>query len=463
MGRQFGRYETLRPIAKGGMATVYLARVVGEGGFEREVALKLMHPHLAEDPEFVGMFLDEARLAARIRHANVVSVLEVGRESGELFLVMELVDGHALQAIMRHLARLRRSMPLPHITRIVVDLLEGLHAAHELRGPDGQSLQLVHRDVSPHNVLVGLDGVARITDFGVARAQSRLSSTRGATLKGKLSYLSPEQIRGEVDRRSDVFAAGIVAWELLTQKRLFRGENEGQTIAQVLAGARRSPRDVNPDVPEAVSEIVMRALAQDPAARFQTAGEFADALSSATQASSPRGLAEYLSGLDVPTPKVEASVGDGHSSQSQATSGPFPPLTGNTGTEARPLVSSMGPNAPRRRWAWLLVAVVPVLAAVAFFVTRRAPDATPAATPRASATIAAPTPSAHVPTTPEPAPSASAMGSAAPEPPATAEASATAEPSAAPPTTTTAPARPASPRGDRPAKPSATSYRPEEL
>jgi serine/threonine-protein kinase len=179
---RYGRYETLQPIASGGMATVYLGRAIGSSGFERRVAIKVMHPHVSTDPEFITMFLDEARLAARIHHPNVVSTLDFQRLEEATFLVMEFIDGASLRDILRALRRRRQRMPIGTAVRIMIDALSGLHAAHELRGDDGEALQVVHRDVSPHNILVGADGITRITDFGVARAAARLTSTRGSQL-----------------------------------------------------------------------------------------------------------------------------------------------------------------------------------------------------------------------------------------------------------------------------------------
>ncbi|MGK4002574.1 protein kinase [Sorangium sp. So ce1036] len=275
-----GRYETVRAIASGGMATVYLGRAVGAGGFERLVALKMMHPHLAEEPEFVAMFLDEARLAARVRHPNVVATFDLVEDP--LFLVMEYVEGPSLHHLLRTCARARRPVPLGIALRVFLDMLAGLHAAHELTGPGGEPLHLVHRDVSPQNVIVGVDGVTRITDFGVARAESRLVSTRGNALKGKLAYMAPEQIRAEqADRRSDVYSAGVVLWEMLTEQRLFKADNEGALIAQILEGAPAGPRAVMPSVPVALDRICLRALRADRDERFPTADAFADALEEA--------------------------------------------------------------------------------------------------------------------------------------------------------------------------------------
>ncbi|WP_155798916.1 serine/threonine-protein kinase, partial [Sorangium cellulosum] len=294
-----GRYESLRAIASGGMATVYLGRAIGAGGFERLVALKMMHPHIAAEPEFVAMFLDEARLAARVRHPNVVATFDLVEDP--LFLVMEYIEGPSLHLLLRTCARAKRPLPLGIALRIFLDVLAGLHAAHELTGSEGEPLHLVHRDVSPQNVLVGIDGVSRITDFGVARAETRLMSTRGNALKGKLAYMAPEQIRAQqIDRRSDVYSAGVVLWEMLTEERLFKADNDGALIAQILQGPPTGPRGVMPSVPSAIDQICLRALNTDPNARFPTAAAFSEALEEA---------AAQTPGLAVSSPRaVEALI-----------------------------------------------------------------------------------------------------------------------------------------------------------
>ncbi|WP_437314699.1 protein kinase domain-containing protein [Sorangium sp. So ce385] len=289
----------MRAIASGGMATVYLGRAIGAGGFERLVALKMMHPHIAAEPEFVAMFLDEARLAARVRHPNVVATFDLVEDP--LFLVMEYIEGPSLHLLLRTCARAKRRVPIGIVLRIFLDVLAGLHAAHELTGSEGEPLHLVHRDVSPQNVIVGIDGVSRITDFGVARAETRLMSTQGNALKGKLSYMAPEQIQGEqVDRRSDVYSAGVVLWEMLTEERLFKADNDGALIAQILKGPPAGPRAVVPSVPAALDTICMRALRADPDDRFPTAAAFAEALEEA---------AAQTPGLAVSSPRaVEALI-----------------------------------------------------------------------------------------------------------------------------------------------------------
>ena len=280
-----GRYELLGEIAAGGMAKVYLGRVVGEGGFEREVAVKVMHEHLAGDPEFVGMFLDEARLAARIRHPNVVPTVDVQKTEQAMFLVMDFIEGLSLAGLLKQLKKRGEMLPLDIAVRVLMDTLQGLHAAHELTDRDGKTLNLVHRDVSPANVLVGTDGVSRITDFGVARAEARLTSTRGGQVKGKLQYMPPEQIiADEVDRRADVYSTGVVLWEVLSGKRLFDAQHEGALLQQVLNGATVSPGQLNPGVPPAIDEICMRALSVDANGRFASAAVMAEELEEAARA-----------------------------------------------------------------------------------------------------------------------------------------------------------------------------------
>lgn len=277
------------------MATVYLGRVLGAGGFQRLVAVKKMHPHIASDPEFVVMFLDEARLAAGIRHPNVVATLDIEQGSDGLFLVMEYVEGHSahvLEKVMRHFGQ---RMPTPVLLRIVLDALAGLHAAHGLRGADGRPIGLVHRDVSPQNILVGVDGVSRITDFGVARAEARISSTRGSQVKGKVPYMSPEQLRAEeLDSRSDVYAMGVVLWELLAGRRLFKAPSDGALVAMVLTGVTQPPSAVMADVPSELDAVCMQALSPAVDDRFSNAAEFADALERAAE----------LSGVSIATPRA---------------------------------------------------------------------------------------------------------------------------------------------------------------
>ncbi len=282
MAQKFGRYEATRIIARGGMATVYLGRAVADGGFERLVAIKVMHPHIAEQPEFEAMFLDEARLAASIRHPNVVATIDVSKAHDAMFLVMDYVDGPALNLILRRLTDNDQEVPVAITLRILIDTLNGLEAAHGLCDSSGRPLQLVHRDVSPQNILVGGDGIARLTDFGVARAEARLSLTTGGEIKGKLGYMPPEQSRGEtIDCRADVYAAGVVLWECLTHERMFAADSAGELIFKVLSGVQRSPQEVNPNVPYHVNRVCMSALSLSVEHRYQSAADFAEALEQA--------------------------------------------------------------------------------------------------------------------------------------------------------------------------------------
>ena len=303
-GRQvIDRYELVAEIASGGMATVFLARLSGVGGFQRLVAIKRLHPHLASDQEFVDMFLDEARLSAGIHHPNVVPILEVGASHRGYYLVMEYIEGDTLARLLARAATANERVPAPVVIRIVLDMLSGLHSAHELKDEMGQPTELVHRDVSPQNVLVGTDGVSRITDFGVARAATRLAGTRAGQLKGKIAYMAPEQALGrrDVDRRADVFASGIVLWEVLAGRRLFKAENEAATLSRVLSESIPELRSVAPDVDEAVAQVAMKALHRDRELRYATAAQFADALERAAndvgKLATPKEIAQYVTGV----------------------------------------------------------------------------------------------------------------------------------------------------------------------
>jgi eukaryotic-like serine/threonine-protein kinase len=275
--RVVGRYVVHAEIAAGGMATVHVGRLLGPVGFSRTVAIKRLHPHFAKDPEFVAMFLDEARLAARIRHPNVVPVLDVVAEGSELFLVMDYIEGESFSRLIANASRSGVVPPHRIAASIVAQMLHGLHAAHEARDERGEPLGIVHRDVSPQNVMVGTDGTARVLDFGVAKAIGRTSITREGELKGKLPYMAPEQIRrgGQVTRRTDVYAAGVVLWESLTAARLFYGDGEGEIFSAVSEGAKDPPSSVEPTIPRELDEITMRALSKDPSARYASARDMA--------------------------------------------------------------------------------------------------------------------------------------------------------------------------------------------
>ncbi len=278
-GRQLGRYEILTQLACGGMASVYVARAQGVAGFERLVAIKVLHPHLAYEEEFISMFLDEARLAARIRHMNVVPTLDISDSPGDgYFLVMEYVEGNHLGALLSRSAKRGARLPRPFVVRVILDALQGLDAAHRLLDEQGRPLKIVHRDVSPHNILVGTDGIARLSDFGVAKAEVRMASTGAGQFKGKLSYMAPEQASSnETDQRSDLFSAGIILWESLTGRRLFKAESNAATLNKLLNSAIEKPSEIWSDL-EQYDDVVMKALSRNPEDRYQSAEELSDAL-----------------------------------------------------------------------------------------------------------------------------------------------------------------------------------------
>ncbi len=307
---RIGRYDLVAELASGGMATVYLARLSGVGGFQRNVAIKVLHPHLAYDGEFVEMFLDEARLAAMIHHPNVVPIQEVEEGEHGYYLVMEYIEGDTFAALLSRAAAAGQPVPQAVVLRIGLDMLAGLHAAHELQDERGNLIGVVHRDVSPQNVLVGTDGITRLTDFGVARAASRLSATRAGQLKGKLAYMAPEQASGDenLDRRADVFSAAVVLWEALALRRLFKASNEAATLSRVMNEPIRSPADFNPAVPSAVAQVILYGLSRDVNGRYATAAQFAEALELAAQhtgiVATNREVAAYVA--QVVGPDVEA-------------------------------------------------------------------------------------------------------------------------------------------------------------
>ncbi|HEX8795997.1 MAG TPA: serine/threonine-protein kinase [Polyangiaceae bacterium] len=295
LGHVVGRYALFDEIGHGGMASVHLGRMLGPVGFARTVAIKRLHPQHAKDPDFAAMFLDEARLAARIRHPNVVQTLDIVTHGSELLLVLEYVQGESLLRLLRAVKRRGENIPVPYAVAIVTGVLQGLHAAHEARSDGGAPLGIVHRDVSPQNIMVGVDGVPRVLDFGIARAAGQVHTTREGQLKGKMGYMAPEQLRGEqVDRRTDVYAAGVVLWEALVGRRCFAGENEAEVFGKVLQGGAPRPSEIAPDVPVAIDDIVGRALSSSPGDRFATAREMARALEGAVPLVSQTSLGEWV-------------------------------------------------------------------------------------------------------------------------------------------------------------------------
>jgi tRNA A-37 threonylcarbamoyl transferase component Bud32 len=310
VGPYIGRYRLCFEIAAGGMAMVYLARAEGPESFEKVVALKCIHRHLAREREFVEMFLDEAKIVSRIHHANVCTLFDFGEADGAYFIAMEYLVGEPLSRVLKAVAKKRifRDSPrLPfYIARVIADVCEGLHAAHELVGPSGAPLEVVHRDVSPQNLFLTYDGIAKVMDFGIASAQERVHQTATGQLKGKFAYMAPEQLwRLGADRRADVWSLGVVLWEMLTFERLFRRPTEIDTMHAVTDAPIVAPSTHNPRVPKELDAIVLRALSRDRNARYPTARELGRDLTRFAGTGPPLGLAELSDWMHALFPDAE--------------------------------------------------------------------------------------------------------------------------------------------------------------
>ena len=283
-GDSLGRYELLAKVAQGGMAAVWAARLTGTRGFQRLVAIKTILPDLVHDPAFEQMFLDEAQLAARVQHPYVAQILDLGEQEGVLYLVMEWVEGESLSVLQKASLKLTgKPVPLPIAARIVMQAAAGLHAAHELREEDGELVELVHRDVSPQNILLSYKGSVKVVDFGIAKAMGRGGAeVLAGKIKGKVPYMSPEQAKGDaIDRRTDVFALGTVFYQLALGRHPFRGESDNETMNNILTRPVLRPRAIDPSFPEELEEVVMRAIAKDKNERFPTMAAFEAALGAA--------------------------------------------------------------------------------------------------------------------------------------------------------------------------------------
>ena len=296
---KLGRYEVIKHLASGGMAEVLLARAAGIEGFERYVVIKRIHVERARDPHVVKMFCDEARLAASMHHHNIVQVHDIGQEKGEYFFAMEYVHGEDLRRLLTTVNRAGGTIPTAHVLTIITAAASALHYAHDHKSSNGTPYNIVHRDVSPANILVGYDGEVKVVDFGIAKASFRSAETQSGTLKGKISYMAPEQCLGAaVDRRSDVFALGIVLFELFTVRRLFKGSSDFLTMSAIVAGNTPAPSTFRPDTPPELEAIIMKALAHKPEDRYQSANELRIALedyaSTAGIRISTTSLGEYL-------------------------------------------------------------------------------------------------------------------------------------------------------------------------
>lgn len=487
-GERVERYELLGELATGGMATVYLGRQRGPFGFSRTVAIKSMHPQLARDEGFRAMFLDEATLTAKIRHPNVVPTLDVVAAETKVLLVMEYVAGVSLSTLLRAVARRGTAIAPAVSVAIMCDVLHGLHAAHELTDDDGRPLHVVHRDVSPQNVHVGVDGLARVLDFGVAKAASRRYVTQSGEVKGKLAYMSSEQLCGEpVDRRTDIYAAGVVLWEALANRRLFDANNEGELVRKVLEGKFDPPSFLaDQELPPELDRVVLKALSQKASDRWTTADEMANALAAALTPA-PRAaitqlvrelagpelesrahrlrenrtpisrelepevkalaelLAEHVTVTSPSSPHAKQDAASSQSARSAATDATAS-ITSTSITSTSIVDASLRAPSGGRKWLSVLAIVVALgaLTSGAFFIgsrTAKPPgvgEGAPATTPSGS-----PAPPELAPSPPPPGPSAGAAASISGIPPEA--------PSAAPHASTTS-----TPRQRTPKRPAAT-------
>jgi eukaryotic-like serine/threonine-protein kinase len=308
------KYTLLRRLGAGGMAEVFLAKQDGQGGFEKLVVVKRILPGLVENPEFLKMFLDEARLAADLRHPNIVNIYDVSQDRGTHFILMEFLHGQDVRRLQRKNAQWGEMIPVGQACQIVLDAAAGLHYAHKKSDFDGRPLSIVHRDVSPQNIIITYEGSTKIVDFGIAKAAGQSTHTQTGILKGKYTYMSPEQARGDkIDHRTDQYALGIVFWELLTMRRLFKRESEVLTLEAIISGNVPKPRRFVPDLPPKVEEIVMTALATDPDDRFADCEEMMTAieefLAQASIVHSPARLGQYMRRMFADALAEEASLG----------------------------------------------------------------------------------------------------------------------------------------------------------
>lgn len=441
--RLVGRYLLHGEIAAGGMAVVHAGRLLGPVGFARTVAIKRLRDQFAQDPEFVSMLLDEARLAARIQHTNVVSTLDIVALKGELLLVMEYVHGVALSKLIYLTRKARETIDLHIVVHLVTGVLFGLHAAHEARRENGEPLNMVHRDVNAQNVIVGVDGVARVLDFGIAKASFRYQHTGVGMIKGRVAHMAPEHIAGEpVDRRADIYAASLVLWELLTLHKLFQHDDPKQLMSLILAGNSDPPSAKVPGLPPALDHIILRGLARDPNDRWPTAHEMAVALENAVAPATPHQVGEWVRRLGcerlqelsdrlaameraVANVDVAPAVDDepcAHLDRSQLESGTPAAAVGSAASTGSPASLASASPAPRSRISPLIIVagVAPVVLAVAvllwFFLSTRGVavavvDSVPStAVPGSAVVVVVPAPSTAASDVPSVAPPASSDG-----------------------------------------------------
>lgn len=418
-----GRYRVYAELASGGMATVHLGCLLGPAGFSKLVAIKCLHQEFASEPEFVSMFLDEARLASSIHHPNVVASLDVVAQQGQLLVVMEYVHGETLAGLLRLARQKSEATPLPVVIRVLCDALDGLHAAHTASRA-GTCLDIVHRDVSPQNIMVGVDGNTRVLDFGIAQAALRSQATAAGTIKGKVAYMSPEQVQGRpVDARTDVFAAGVVLWEALTGRRLFFSPDSREVVDLLLSGPIAAPSAFNRSISPALDQVVFKALQRDADQRYQSAHEFGEALRDAAEEGSRRDVASWVKNLAAESlaTRLELLQALEASAIHTQVGAPLPVVTASSPLAA-PLPqeertqshtqattsTSIAPHPPRARWRrrapWLLAGLgVQSALLVWLLVGRSPPEPVALGASKTSVAAATPLPSAPSATLPSPA------------------------------------------------------------
>ena len=297
--KMIDRYELLKKLATGGMAEIFLAKQSGLEGFEKVVVLKRILGHLAQDEEFVSMFLDEARIAAKLSHPNIVQIYDLGKSESSYYIAMEYVSGRNVQHLMMKQQGKGGSLPVEHVCRIMAGVCDGLYYAHSRKDYDGKPLNIIHRDISPQNILVSFAGGVKVVDFGIAKATTQLAQTRAGVLKGKYAYMSPEQVRGaKIDHRSDLFAVGLVMYEMLTGQRAFERDSSLKTLKAIVQEKPLNPRELNPDVPMEVVKLLSKALEKNPDRRYKTAQEMQlaieDFLESSPKKSNNVRLSRYM-------------------------------------------------------------------------------------------------------------------------------------------------------------------------
>jgi serine/threonine protein kinase len=465
-GALFNRYRLVCPLARGGMGAVWLARLDGAFGMEKLVALKMILPDSAADPRFRNMFLDEARLAARISHPNVAAVLEIGESDGNLFYAMDWVDGEPLRTLQRACAAAGDTVPVGIAARIIADACLGLHAAHELHGSDGAPLEVVHRDVSPQNILVTEDGIPRIIDFGIAKARARLSEeTREGILKGKMEYIAPEQAAGtSVDRRTDVWGAGAVLYHLVAGRPVFDREDKVAVATALLTSMQPDP--LPETIPAPMAAVIRRAVTPARELRYATALEMAQALDGAMRESgiytTQAEVASFVAiRLAEKREARRATIGRALAATRSVPCEALPEadlaaLTPSVSLEGNVATPPARPRARAKTTVALATLAIAVLTTLLIVLARRAPPDEPP--PRAQATLPAPTPSPEPAPPPTPAEVATTPAPSTTPLPAADDASAAAPVKRRPPS----PPRPvASP--PPPPRPSATSPNPFDL